>query len=271
MKNFENKIQETGFKRAPVLFIGHGSPMNAIADNSFTQALSKLQALYPNSKAILCISAHWMTEGSWVTHMEKPKTIHDFYGFPDELFAVQYPAPGCPELAEFMNSKVLNPEAHLDNDMWGLDHGTWSVLRHMFPDANIPVVQLSLDMAQPPEYHYALGTKLKSLRDQGVLIVGSGNIVHNLRKIKWEAQAKPYDWAIEFDEWMKARLLSREIDPMVSEFSKSESGKLSVPTNEHYYPLLYALGASDEKDNLRFEFEGIQNGSISMRTMSFGI
>jgi 4,5-DOPA dioxygenase extradiol len=256
-------------ERAPVLFIGHGSPMNAIADNSFTQTLSTLQRLYPNPKAILCVSAHWMTEGTWITHMPRPKTIHDFHGFPEELLAVQYPAPGSPEIADFIARTISRPKINSDDEMWGLDHGAWSILRHIFPKANIPVLQLSLDMEQPAQYHFDLGQRLRSLRDQGILIVGSGNVVHNLRRISWETEAKPVDWAIEFDEWIKTKLQSRDFDSIVNGFDRSEAGKLSVPTTEHYFPLLYTLGASDERDQLKFEFEGIQNGSISMRSLSF--
>ena len=253
--------------RTPVWFIGHGSPMNALENNSFTQTLGKLRELCPNPKAILCISAHWMTEGTWATHMKSPKTIHDFYGFPEALFAIQYPAPGSPEIAELVSRTV--PEVHLDDEMWGLDHGTWSVLRHVFPKADVPVLQLSLHMEKPPAYHYELGIKLRSLRDEGVLIVGSGNIVHNLSKIKWKPDSEPFDWALEFDAWAKEKIVARDHAALTTEFDKFPAGKLSVPTNEHYYPLLYALGASDEKDTLVFDFEGIQNASISMRTMSF--
>lgn len=270
MHRLNTMISKTNKNRAPVFFIGHGSPMNAIENNSFTQALAKLQELYPEPKAVLCISAHWMTEGTWVTHMQKPKTIHDFYGFPEQLFAVQYPSPGSPEVAELVRTTITKPRINLDDEMWGLDHGTWSILRHIFPKADIPVLQLSLHMQQPPRYHYELGTKLRELRDHGVLIIGSGNIVHNLRKIKWEPDAEPYDWAIEFDEWIKEKILKRNYEAIITEFNNTEAGRLSVPTNEHYYPLLYALGASDESDNINFEYEGIQNASISMRAVSFG-
>lgn len=256
--------------RAPVYFIGHGSPMNALEANAFTKSLNSMRALYPNPKAILCVSAHWMTEGSWVTHMKNPKTIHDFYGFPQALFEIQYPAPGSPEIADLICSSVTNPKLHPDDEMWGLDHGTWSVLRHIFPEAEIPVLQLSLHISQPADYHYRLGNQLRQLRDQGILIVGSGNIVHNLRTIRWEPNAKPYKWAIEFDEWAKASLLSRDDQAVVEKFMSTEPGKLSVPTPEHYYPLLYALGAADQNEKPHFVFEEIQNGSISMRTLAFG-
>lgn len=202
--------------------------------------------------------------------MARPKTIHDFYGFPQALFDVQYPAPGSPEIADFIKDEVLNPKIHPDDEMWGLDHGTWSVFRHIYPEAKIPVLQLSVYISQPAEYHYKLGTELRKLRDHGILIVGSGNIVHNLRKIRWEPAAKPYEWAVEFDEWIKSRLLNREDRAIVEDFVSTESGKLSVPTPDHYYPFLYALGAADESEKPTFVFEEIQNGSVSMRTMAFG-
>jgi 4,5-DOPA dioxygenase extradiol len=256
--------------RAPVVFIGHGSPMNAVQTNTFTESLGGLREIYPEPRAILCVSAHWMTEGSWVTGMKSPKTIHDFYGFPQELFDVQYPAPGSPEVAEFVRANISEPQVHVDTETWGIDHGTWSVLRHVFPEAKIPVLQLSIYMAQPPEYHYKLGQELRKLRDQGILIIGSGNIVHNLRKLDWNTDATPFEWAVEFDEWMKKRLLERDDKAVVNDFAASPAGRLSVPSPDHYYPLLYTLGAADRNETVCFHFEGIQNSSISMRTLSFG-
>ena len=243
--------------------------MNAIDQNPFTESLKKLKGLYPTPKAVLCISAHWMTEGTWITHMNNPKTIHDFYGFPEPLFQVMYPAPGSPEIAEFIKNNLSEFTINLDDEMWGLDHGSWAVLKHIYPAADIPVIQLSLHMEKPAEYHYELGRKLRLLRDEGVLIVGSGNIVHNLRVIKWEKDPTPYPWAIEFDELAKEKLLQRDHEFFIHDFNKSEAGQLSIPTNEHYYPLLYVLGASEDTDELHFEFEGVHNGSISMRTLSF--
>ena len=253
----------------PALFLGHGSPMNAILDNAFTRRLNELGKEIERPDAILVISAHWMSEGSWITHMEKPKTIHDFYGFPKPLFDIQYPAPGRPEIAEAIQKEILDPKIQLDHEAWGLDHGTWSVLRHMYPEADIPVMQLSIYMTQPPEYHMKLGLELAKLREKGVLIVGSGNIVHNLRRIKWEENASPYEWALEFDEWSNEKLIKRDFKALQNDFLKTESGRLSVPTMEHYYPLLYVLGASTSKDELKFEYEEIQNGSISMRCLNF--
>ncbi len=256
--------------RLPSLFIGHGSPMNAIADNEFTEMLKKLGGELPKPEAVLCISAHWLTKGTWITHMKQPRTIHDFHGFPQPLFDIQYPSPGSPEIAELVSRLVEKPQVILDDETWGLDHGTWSVLRHLYPKADIPVLQMSINIEQPSSYHFELGKKLRVLRENGILVLGSGNIVHNLRQIKWEADAEPFDWAEAFDQWAKEKLLERDFDSLVSKASLSPAGKLSIPTPEHYYPLLYVLGSSDDKDDLRFEFEEIQNGSISMRSLSFG-
>lgn len=258
-------------ERMPVLFIGHGSPMNAIEINEFTECLQKLGKRIPTPKAILCISAHWLTEGTWVTHMPHPKTIHDFYGFPQALFDVDYPAPGSPEVAELVSATIEKPAVHPDDETWGLDHGTWSVLRHLYPKADIPVVQLSIYFEQSGEYHYRVGQQLKSLRDQGILIVGSGNVVHNLPKIAWGKDPKPYPWAIEFDAWIKEKLIARDFQALTTQYIHSEAGQLSVPTPDHYYPLLYTLGAVNDEDKLSFLYEGIQNSSISMRTLSFGL
>lgn len=257
--------------RMPVLFLGHGSPMNAIADNEFTRTLGALGKRIPKPTAILCVSAHWMSEGTWVTGMEKPKTIHDFYGFPQSLFDVQYPAPGSPEMAKMIHEEIRDPRINIDNEMWGLDHGTWAVLRHMYPEANIPVMQLSIYMEQPPEYHVKVGEELRKLREKGVLIVSSGNIVHNLRRIVWEPNAKPFEWATEFDLWVKDKLEKRDFKAIQNDVLKSEAGKLSVPTPDHWYPLLYTIGASDKNDDMKFEYEEMQNGSISMRCVSFGM
>lgn len=256
--------------RLPVLFIGHGSPMNALADNSFTRRLVQLRAVYPAPRAILCISAHWMTEDTRVTYMQNPKTIHDFFGFPKQLFEIQYPAPGSPEVAELICNLVTTPRIIADDKSWGIDHGAWSVLRHMYPAAEVPVVQLSLDLTRPAAYHYRIGQQLQALRDEGIFIIGSGNIVHNLRRIDREPDAQPYDWAIEFDSWVKDRLLQRDFTTLVQDFGMTEAGKLSVPTPEHYLPFLYVLGAAGDNDPIGFEYEAIQNASISMRTLSFG-
>jgi len=256
--------------RMPIVFIGHGNPMNAVETNAFTQSLSELGKKLPQPKAVLCISAHWMTEGTWVTAMSKPKTIHDFYGFPQELFDIQYPAPGHPELAKTICDTVASPSIHGDKEMWGLDHGAWSVLKHMYPQAAVPVVQLSLYMARGPEYHENIGQQLAKLREQGVLILGSGNLVHNLRRIRWEAQAPAYDWALEFDEWCRQKLMAKDYRSLLYDFHNSEAGKLSVPSMDHYWPLHYILGAAHKDDVLNFEYEEIQNASISMRSFTLG-
>lgn len=256
--------------RMPVLFLGHGSPMNAIENNDFTRAHAQLGKILPRPKVILMISAHWMTKGTWVTHMSEPKTIHDFGGFPQELFDVQYPAKGSPETAEKVQAQILDPEILADDDEWGFDHGTWSVLRHVYPKADVPVVQLSLDMTKPAEFHFELGKKLQGLRDQGVMIIGSGNVVHNLRRISRDGQAAPLPWSVEFDEWVKSRIDERDFKSLVFDPTKTEAGKLSVPTPEHYLPLLYILGASDSEDKIEHVTEGIQNASVSMRSVRFG-
>jgi 4,5-DOPA dioxygenase extradiol len=257
--------------RLPVIFIGHGNPMNALADNPFTEMLKALGKKIPRPKAILCISAHWMTEGTWITHMSEPKTIHDFYGFPKELSQVQYRAPGNPEIAEMISSEITVPKINLDDEMWGLDHGAWSVLRHVYPNADIPVLQLSLHMEKPSEYHFQLGQQLRCLREKGILIVGSGNIVHNLSLLSWIENSPPHPWAVEFDEWVKDKIKTKQYTALINDSRKTESGKRSIPTPEHWYPLLYILGASDDTDKLHFEYEKIDNASISMRTFSLGL
>ena len=254
----------------PLFFFGHGSPMNAISDNAYTRMLADLGRKIPKPKAIVCLSAHWLTEGCWLTGMPKPKTIHDFYGFPDVLFQINYPAPGSPDTARLITTLVDEPKINIDYEKWGFDHGTWSVLKHIYPKADVPVLQLSIYFEQSAEYHYQLGLRLRKLRDLGILVIGSGNIVHNLRRIRWESDAKPFDWAVEFDEWVKERLLRREDQALVCDYQSSAAGKLSVPTPDHYYPLISILGAADKDEPVRFEYEEIQNASISMRTLRFG-
>lgn len=243
--------------------------MNAIQDHEFTRCLNRLGQRLVRPSAILCISAHWMTQGTWVTHARQPRTIHDFYGFPKALFEVQYPALGSPEMAEKIKQSITDPPIQWDESSWGLDHGAWSVLKHLYPLADIPVVQLSLDIHQPPEFHFDLGRKLRFLRNEGVLIVGSGNIVHNLRVVDFSDRARPYPWAVEFDEWVKQMLIRRDYPSLMRQALSTEAGRLSVPTPDHWYPLLYVLGASDSGDRLTFEYEGIEHGSISMRCLSF--
>jgi len=261
--------------RMPVLFLGHGSPMNAIEDNLYRRSWQALGAEfgknYPQPQLILCISAHWLTRGWWLTGMDKPKTIHDFGGFPQALFDQQFPAPGAPAAAAEISSALRQPSVGLDMKEWGFDHGTWSVLKPMFPKANIPVVQLSMDYSRPPAEHLALGQQLKGLRERGVLIVGSGNIVHNLRAINMSATAmQAYDWALEFDK-ITAGLLQHGNLPALAEFQKLGTvAQQAHPTYDHYLPLLHAAGAADAKEPMKFFNASFQASSISMRSVVWG-
>ncbi len=254
----------------PALFIGHGSPMNAIEENGYVAAWREAAASIPRPKGILCISAHWETAGTFVTAMDRPKTIHDFYGFPDELYRIQYPAPGSPELAHRVRSLITSTAVHMDNgNVWGLDHGAWSVLRRMYPEADIPTVQLSLDRTQLPRFHYDRGAVLSALRSEGILIVGSGNIVHNLRMLQWSAD-KPYPWAEEFDRLVADLILTGEHERLVDYTLLGESSRLSIPTNEHFLPLLYILALQQPDEHASFFAEGVPMGSISMRSLRIG-
>lgn len=262
-----NETGVTETQKMPAIFVGHGSPMNAIEENEFSQAWEQVGQSLPRPKAILCISAHWETSGVQVTAMESPRTIYDFYGFPRELYAVRYPAPGSPELADLVRQTLTGVEVQPDLT-WGLDHGAWSVLRRMFPAADIPVIQLSLDYTRSPEEHYALGKALRPLRQQGVLIVGSGNMVHNLRMIQWQDAA--YDWAIEFDELLKERILTGDHQSIVNYTQFGRIAALSIPTPEHFLPLLYALAAQDPDDPVSFFADKVTLGAISMRGVRMG-
>lgn len=255
--------------KMPVIFLGHGSPMNAIADNDVTKTFAKLGTSIPKPKVILMISAHWMTDHLSLTHNAHPKTIHDFGGFPKELYSIQYPAPGLPKFAEEMQAQFKDLNITLDEQR-GLDHGTWSVLKHVYPKADIPVVQLSLNMKETYEYHFDIGKKLRPLREQNVLIMGSGNMVHNLRTIEWDEDAKALPWASKYDQWLKEKINARDFQSLISHARDSEEGKLSIPTPDHYFPLLYILGASEKEDSIEYIFEGMQNASISMRSVLFG-
>ena len=250
----------------PVLFLGHGSPMNALAENSFTKTLNSLGKSLPEPKAILCISAHWQTEGTFVTSTDNPKQIYDFYGFPRELNELKYPAKGSQVAAIKVHSLFENVSVGFDNGQWGIDHGAWSVLIHLYPQANIPVLQLSMDLKLSPQEHYELAKELIKLREEGFLVVGSGNIVHNLWKIGWADDAPAHPWATGFDEWFKEKLLSEDDKALVADFKTAPGGQESVPTLEHYLPALYVLAARKPDDKLSFIFEGIQNSSISMRS-----
>jgi 4,5-DOPA dioxygenase extradiol len=265
--------------RMPVIFLGHGSPMNAIEDNEYRrswQALgTEFGVKWPKPQLIVCVSAHWLTSGWWLTAMAQPKTIHDFGGFPQALFDQQYPAPGFPAAAQEISMGLQQPDSaqpvSLDLQEWGLDHGAWSVLKPMFPQADIPVIQLSMDYSRPPAEHYALGQQLKALRDQGVLIVGSGNIVHNLRTMQINAAPhQAYDWALEFDQIM-ADYLQQGNHAAVQDFqSLGAIARQSHPTHEHFLPLLYTVGAVDANESPQFFNTSFQAASISMRSVLWG-
>jgi 4,5-DOPA dioxygenase extradiol len=262
--------------RMPVLFLGHGSPMNAIEDNEFRRSWQALGGQFgtkwPKPKLILCISAHWITHGWWLTAMANPKTIHDFGGFPQALFDQQYPAPGAPDATRAISQAVQQPDTKkplgLDALEWGLDHGTWSVLKPMFPQADIPVIQLSMDYGRPPAEHYALGRQLRALRERGVLIVGSGNIVHNLRTMQRAARAdQAYDWAIEFDRVTAEHIAQGRLDALSGFQSLGQVAQMAHPTYDHYLPLLYAAGAVQVDEAPQFFNEKFQGASISMRSV----
>lgn len=255
-------------EKMPVLFIGHGSPMNAIADNAYSRKWKEIGKELAAPKAILCISAHWLTRGTSVTLSEHPKTIHDFGGFPEELFQQQYRAPGAPEFAKLTIEHVKSITIHEDYE-WGLDHGAWSVLKNMYPKADIPVYQMSIDYYKPTEYHYNLGKELSFLREKGVLIVASGNVVHNLGMIQWDEDSKPYDWAIEFDEIVKKSIEQNDVKPLINYTDLGRIATLAHPTNDHYLPLMYALALRTRNDSFRFFNDSIDLSSLSMRSVIF--
>ena len=252
--------------KMPVLFVGHGSPMNALEDNEFTRAWKRVAADIPRPKAILCISAHWLKEGTAVTAMERPRTIHDFYGFPDPLNKIRYPAKGSPKLAKSVQEFVQTVAVDVDHE-WGLDHGAWSVLRHMYPEADIPIVQLSLDYQLPLEKAFRVGKEVSPLRKKGVLIIASGNLVHNLMAMN--PSIKPYRWAIDFDGFVKDSLAKGAHHELI-EYAKRPSARLAHPTNDHYLPLLYSLGAA-ANEKPEFFNEKITMASLSMRSVIFGM
>jgi 4,5-DOPA dioxygenase extradiol len=257
-------------QRMPVLFVGHGNPMNAITSNVYTKAWAEMGRTMPRPKAILAVSAHWYLPETAVTINAKPETIHDFGGFPQELYQVQYHAPGSPELAQHVKDALAPLDVKLDGN-WGLDHGTWSVLKHMYPEADIPVVQLSIHEMKPPQYHYDIGKKLASLREEGVLIVGSGNLVHNLHAYAWGRDAAPpYDWAIRFETRVKELLLAGDAAGLVEFKKMGRDAILSIPTPDHYLPFLYVVGARRDKENISFPVEGIDGGSVSMLACRIG-
>lgn len=255
--------------KQPVLFIGHGSPMNAIMENTYTKMLNKLGEELDKPKAIMVISAHWKTIGTYINEEDSPKEIYDFYGFPEELYKVRYSTSGAkPYIKEaFKELKDYNVEL---TDTWGLDHGTWSVLKHIFPKGDIPVFQLSLNALGNEEYHYNLGRKLSKLREEGILIIGSGNIVHNLREMKDDKYAEPYDWAVKFNEFVANAVAEGKHDKLINYKEVGREALLSVPTNEHYLPLLYIVALKEEEDNVEFLFNEIEHGSLSMMSIKIG-
>jgi len=256
--------------RMPALFVGHGNPMNALARNRYTEAWAKIGADVPRPSAVLAVSAHWYVAGTALTVNTAPRTIHDFGGFPPELYRVQYPASGDPELARRIQ-KLLSPATVALSEEWGLDHGTWSVLKHMYPAADVPVVQLSIDETKPARFHYEIGRRLAPLREENVLIVGSGNLVHNLHAYAWGARAaEPYEWAVRFERRAREILTAGEYDSLVDYERLERDALLSVPTPDHYLPLLYVSGAAGRGDPVTFPVEGIDGGSISMLGVRVG-
>ncbi|RYY40485.1 MAG: 4,5-DOPA dioxygenase extradiol [Chitinophagaceae bacterium] len=256
----------------PVLFVGHGSPMNGIEDTEFSRRWTKMAKEIPTPRAVLVVSAHWFTKGTRITAMDFPKTIHDFGGFPKELFAVQYPAPGNPALAQETANLLHSVQVELDHD-WGLDHGTWTIVRHMYPEANIPVLQLSIDYTKGPQYHYDLARELQALRRKGVLIIGSGNMVHNLRMAAWDRlneQEYGYDWALQMNDKFKQLITEGDHKSLIQYERIGREALLAIPTPEHYLPLMYTLGLKDEKESVRFFNDKTIAGSLTMTSVQLG-
>ncbi|HQS23762.1 MAG TPA: 4,5-DOPA dioxygenase extradiol [Sediminibacterium sp.] len=270
-KNFTDALKDQG-TIMPVLFIGHGSPMNGIEDTIFSRNWTQMAKDIPTPNAVLVVSAHWLSKSTKITAMDFPKTIHDFGGFPPELFAVQYPAPGNPILAKETAGLIHSTQVELDHD-WGLDHGTWTVVRHMYPHANVPVLQLSIDYTKAPQWHYELAKEIHALRKKGVLIIGSGNMVHNLRMVAWDKLNEPeygYDWTLTMNEKFKQLISSRDYQSLINYESLGTAAKLAIPTSEHYLPLLYTLGLSDSKDAISFFNDKAVGGSLTMTSVKIG-
>jgi len=254
----------------PSIFFGHGNPMNALLKNSYSEGWAAIGCSIPRPRAILALSAHWYIPGCAVTAMSVPPTIHDFGGFPKELYAVDYPAPGNPDLARRIK-RLLSPRLVKLDEHWGLDHGTWSVLAHVFPNAEIPVVQLSIDETQPPQFHYELGKLLTPLREEGVLVMGSGNIVHNLQTYAWGSHGvKPFHWAVRFEKHARELMLSGEDVELIAYEKLGQDAMLSIPTPDHYLPLLYVLGLRRKHEAVSFPVEGVDGGSVSMLAVQVG-
>ena len=268
----EIRSQSGSAPKMPVLFLGHGSPMNAIEENEFVDGFRNIGKSIPKPDAILCISAHWETRGTFVTAMEKPETIHDFGGFPKELYDVQYPAPGNPELADRIKSLITVTKIESDFK-WGLDHGAWSVIKHLYPEADVPVVQMSLDYSQSAGYHYLLMKELKSLRKNGILIIGSGNMVHNLPLVAWDkfdSDNFAFDWALEASEKMKKYILSGDCKNLINYHSHGKAFELAIPTPEHYLPLLYVMALKEENEDVKLFNDKAVAGSITMTSVKIG-
>lgn len=270
-KNFTNSLQDQNYLM-PVLFVGHGSPMNGIEDNEFSKRWTAIAKDIPTPAAVLVISAHWFTKGTNITAMDFPKTIHDFGGFPEALYQVQYPAPGNPDLAAQTASMIHTTKVELDHD-WGLDHGTWTIVRHMYPNAEIPVLQLSIDYTKDPNFHYELAKELFQLRKKGVLIIGSGNMVHNLRMVAWDKLNGPaygYDWAIHMNQTFKELIEEKNHQPLIHYSSLGKEAMMAIPTPEHYLPLLYTLGLQDKNDPISFFNDQPVGGSLTMTSVKLG-
>jgi len=260
----------------PVIFVGHGSPMNIVSKNSYTEDMAKAGKELLKPKAILVVSAHWLTGGTYVGCMDRPRTIYDFYGFPKELYEIEYPCSGSPDDARFATNSVQKVKVKCDNN-WGLDHASWAILKHMYPEADIPVFEMSLDYSfnewhpKPVQYHYDLASELSGLRKRGVLIIGSGNIVHNLGLIDFRnIDTEPFDWAVEFDKKVKSNLLNKNHKDLIDYQKMGEIASLAVPTLDHYLPMIYTIALQEKNEPLKFVYEGFQNGSISMRCFQIG-
>lgn len=272
ISSWVNEMSRQGYSAQimPALFIGHGSPMNAIEDNDFTRSLHSIGKIIPKPKAILCISAHWLTEGTLVNISPKPRMIYDMYGFPDELYRVNYPAPGSPETAEETKSMVSTVDVKEDLQ-WGLDHGCWSVMRHVFPNADIPVFEMSIDYYKPMQYHYDLAKQLQKLRQKSVLIVGSGNITHNLRMVDMsDINLNPTDWALEFDTAVKKYIDNGNHQELIDYKNLGRASNLSVPEPSHYIPLIYTMALQNNNEAISYFYEGFHYGSLSMRCLKIG-
>ncbi|WP_374361020.1 4,5-DOPA dioxygenase extradiol [Cloacibacterium sp.] len=270
LQNISDQFTKT--ERMPVLFLGHGSPMNAIEENQFVRGFREISKKIPTPNAILCISAHWFTKGTFVTSGEIQKTIHDFYGFPPELFAVQYPAKGNPALAK-ETVELLSPNPVIETDSWGLDHGAWSVIRHLYPEANIPVIQMSIDYTKSAQYHFELAEKLSKLRDKGILIIGSGNIIHNLRLIDWRninTVGAGWDWAIEARAKTNEWIMDGNYQNLINFEKQGTALQNAVPTPDHYLPLIYTLGLKKKTEEISLFNDELIGGSLSMTSVRIG-